>query len=53
MFSECGYQNIKYTTTVYKNGSEDDKIIDTLCKIGGENLRQQYEAYQYIVTASK
>lgn len=53
MFMNGGYDVSEVTYTNIGLSSDDEIFIDTMCKLYGEDLRQQYIAYQYIIKAVK
>jgi len=53
MFKEAGYVDMSYASTNIGKRPEDDKFIDDLMKINGViNTKGQFEAYQYLVSAT-
>ncbi|MDK2798758.1 MAG: hypothetical protein PWP27_510 [Clostridiales bacterium] len=53
MFSEAGYENMEYRATRLIATKADEDFINSIVQLTNENLKQQYESYQYIVRTSK
>lgn len=49
---DAGYRNVEYQMITVPKTSEDQELIDKLCELSNDNLKQQYEAYQYIIKSS-
>lgn len=52
MFSGAGYINLEYSMTTISETEQDKKYIQTLCQLGGNDVEQQYSAYQYLIKAN-
>nr|UWI50440.1 bifunctional glycosyltransferase family 2 protein/class I SAM-dependent methyltransferase [Clostridioides difficile] len=52
MFNDSNYIIDGISATKMNLSEADNRFIDTICKESNENVREQYECYQYIVKAS-
>lgn len=52
MFNDSKYIIDSINATKMNISETDKRFIDTICKEGNEDIREQYECYQYIVKAS-
>jgi GT2 family glycosyltransferase len=53
IFDECGYVNPFVFHYFTERTQEDDKFINDICSIIGENMREYFFAYEYVVKFQK
>lgn len=53
MFKEAGYPKLEYRMTTIPKTEEDEHFINQLCSLTNKELVNQYNAYQYLIKASK
>ncbi|MGO1043855.1 glycosyltransferase [Clostridioides difficile] len=53
MFNDSNYTIDNVSATKMMISEDDNRFIDRMCKESSEDLRAQYECYQYIVKANK
>ncbi|MCC0649943.1 bifunctional glycosyltransferase family 2 protein/class I SAM-dependent methyltransferase [Clostridioides sp. ZZV15-6598] len=52
LFSGNNYDINSVSASIVGLTGEDEKLIDCLCSMSGENMRDQYQAYQYKIKAT-
>lgn len=53
MLLEAEYSNIEFGATTIENSEEDEKFIQLLTMLSDSSIENQFNAYQYIVAATK
>lgn len=51
MFSDTGYANIKFGSSVLQQSEKDKAFIEKIVALAGESKRNQFCTYQYIIKA--
>ncbi|MCH1625065.1 bifunctional glycosyltransferase family 2 protein/class I SAM-dependent methyltransferase [Ferdinandcohnia quinoae] len=53
MLTEAEYSNIEYNATTVAKKREDEEFIQSLTRLSAPSMESQYNAYQYIIKATK